>query len=224
MFLVFGVMTLVGNVAASQLVKSWSAFKTSAVFTVCILAGVSLWAAGTGVYSLMAAGAATWGLGFAAVSAMQQVRLIAAAPHLATASVSINNTALYFGQALGSGIGSLIFSSGAFAGMGYAAVALVAAGLLLLWLSRNVPEEFSGTFDLDTVQLLARAFDQALEQYRRMSPTLRNEPFAHPELARCIVATARTGERNEDALAKRGYLMLQSFQTESSQSTSSSAR
>ena len=109
-FLLFGVMTLVGNVIASQLVKSWSAFRTSAVFMVCILLGVSLWSVGTGIYLLMAMGAATWGLGFAAVSAMQQVRLIAAAPHLAVASVAINNTALYFGQAVGSGIGSFLFA------------------------------------------------------------------------------------------------------------------
>jgi MFS family permease len=42
-FMLFGVMTLVGNVTASQLVKSWSAFRTSAVFMICVLAGVSLW-------------------------------------------------------------------------------------------------------------------------------------------------------------------------------------
>ncbi len=220
-FLAFGVMTLVGNVAASQLVKSWSAYRTSAVFTVFVLAGVSIWAAGTGAYSLMAAGAATWGLGFAAVSAMQQVRLIAAAPHLATASVAINNTVLYFGQALGSGIGSYIFSRGALDGMGYAAIALVATGLGLLLLSRNVPEKFSVALDLDTVQLLARAFDLALEQYRSMSPTFRNEAILHADLARCIVAAARTGERDEGTLAKHGYLMLQSFQNESSQTISS---
>jgi MFS family permease len=168
--------------------------------------------------------AATWGLGFAAVSAMQQVRLIEASPHLATASVAINNTVLYFGQALGSGIGSYIFSRGALDGVGYAAVALVATGLGLLLLSRNVREKFSGALDLDTVQLLARAFDLALEQYRSISPNLRNDAFLHAELARCIVAAARTGERDEGTLAKHGYLMLQSFQTESSLSISSPAK
>jgi hypothetical protein len=155
---------------------------------------------------------------------MQQVRLIAAAPNLATASVAINNTVLYFGQALGSGIGSYIFSRGALDGMGYAAVALVTTGLGLLLLSRSVPEKFSLALDLDTVKLLARAFDQALEQYRSISPTLRNDASLHAELARCIVAAARIGERDEGTLAKHGYLMLQSFQTESSQSISSPAK
>jgi predicted MFS family arabinose efflux permease len=216
-FMLFGVMTLVGNIIASKLVKSWSAFQTSAVFMICVLAGVSLWSVGTGVYALMAAGAATWGLGFAAVSAMQHVRLIAAAPHLATASVAINNTALYFGQALGSGIGSFLFARGELNGMGFAAVALVATGLGVLWLTRNAPEKFGGAMDFDTLQLLARAFDQALERCLRSTPTLRNEASLHAELAKCIVATAQTGERDESLLAKNGYLMLQALRSNSSE-------
>jgi MFS transporter, DHA1 family, inner membrane transport protein len=213
-FLVFGLMTLVGNVAATRLVKTWSAFRTSAVFATFVLAGVTIWTAGTGSYALMAAGAATWGLGFAAVSAMQQARLIAAAPHLATASVAINNTVLYFGQALGSGIGSVIFARGNFNGMGYAAIALVTVALGLVWLSRNILETFGGAMDSDTIQLLARAFDQALEQHRLTTPAIENEKSLRAELARCIVATARTGERDESVLARHGYLTLQLLQPE----------
>jgi hypothetical protein len=91
-------------------------------------------------------------------------------------------------------------------------------------LSRNVPEKFGGALDVDTIQLLARAFDLALEQYRNMSPTFRNEAYVHAELARCIVATARAGERDEDVLAKRGYLMLQAYQNQSSQGASFPAK
>jgi predicted MFS family arabinose efflux permease len=145
-FMLFGVMTLIGNVAAAQLVKGWGAFKTSAVFMVCIVAGAALWAAGTGLYPLMAAGAAIWGLGFAATSAMQQVRLIAAAPRLSTASVAINNTAVYLGQAIGSGIGSLLFTRGQSNIMGFVALALVASGFGVLWLTRFAPEQFGEGF------------------------------------------------------------------------------
>lgn len=223
-FLAFGLMTLVGNVLAAQLAKKWSAFRTSAVFAVCVMAGVAIWTTGTGVYGLMAAGAATWGLGFAAVSAMQQARLMAAAPHLATASVAVNNTVLYLGQALGSGIGSYIFTHGDPKSMGYAAVALVATGLAMVWLSRNVPEKFSGAMDAATEQMLARAFDQALDQYRTMLPTSKVDTTLNAKLAGCIDANARSGERDEAVLARRGYLMLQSLQTGRSQSTSSSAQ
>jgi predicted MFS family arabinose efflux permease len=68
-FAVFGVMTLVGNLCASRVVQRWRAFTTSAVFMACVVF----------------------------VTAMQQVRSIMTAPPLATASVAINNTALYLG-------------------------------------------------------------------------------------------------------------------------------
>jgi MFS transporter, DHA1 family, inner membrane transport protein len=145
-FMLFGVMTLVGNVAAARLVRGWGAFKTSDVFMVCIVAGAALWAVGTGLYPLMAAGAAIWGLGFAAAGAMQQVRLIAAAPRLATASVAINNTALYLGQAVGSGIGSALFTRGQSDIMGYVGLVLVASAFGVLWLTRFAPEQFEEDF------------------------------------------------------------------------------
>jgi DHA1 family inner membrane transport protein len=210
-FLLFGVMTLVGNVAGSQLVQAWGAFKTSAVFMVCIVAGAALWAFGAGIYPLMAAGAAIWGLGFAAATAMQQVRLIAAAPALATASVAINNTVLYLGQAIGSGIGSVLFARGKPGAMGFVALALVAASLGVLWLTRFAPERFGIRFDSETIQLLARVFDQALERYREDMPVLQGETGVHAELAQYLVTIAQGGELDEDRLVTKGYLRLQSL-------------
>jgi MFS family permease len=211
-FLLFGVMTLIGNVCASRLVQVWGAFKTSAVFIVCIVIGAALWAFGAGIYPLMAAGAAIWGLGFAAATAMQQVRLIAAAPALATASVAINNTALYLGQAIGSGIGSVLFARGELNTMGFAALAFIAAAFGVLWLTRSAPELFGVRFDSDTIQLLARVFDRALERYQKDMPIMKDETGLHSELAKYIVAVAQTGELDEDRLTSSGYLKLQSLQ------------
>lgn len=207
-FLLFGVMTLVGNIAASRLVRTWGAFKTSAVFMICIVMGAALWTVGAGTYPLMAAGAAIWGLGFAAVTAMQQVRLMAAAPALATASVALNNTALYLGQAIGSGIGSVLFTRGELGTMSLTALTLVAAALGILWLTRVAPERFENRFDSDTVQLLARVFDRALERYRQDVPVANDEAGLHAELASHIVAVAQAGERDEDRLTDSCYLKL----------------
>ena len=190
-FLLFGVMTLVGNIAASRLVRTWGAFKTSAVFMICIVIGAALWTAGGGTYPVMAAGAAIWGLGLAATGAMQQVRLIAAAPTLATASVALNNTALYLGQAIGSGIGSELFNQGKLGTMGITALALMMAAFGILWLTRAAPERFGIRFDSDRVQLLARVFDRALERYRQDVPAVNDEAGLHAELARHIVAVAQ---------------------------------
>ena len=62
-----------------------------------MLIGVSGWALGAGSYPLMAAAVAVWGLGFASTNSMQQVRLVNAAPALASASVSLNTSVLYIG-------------------------------------------------------------------------------------------------------------------------------
>jgi predicted MFS family arabinose efflux permease len=139
-FALFGVMTLVGNLCASRVVQPWGAFRTSAVFMACVVLGAGLWAFGAGIYPSMAAGAAIWGFGFAAVTAMQQVRLIMTAPPLATASVAINNTALYLGQAIGSGIGGAMFAREALHAMGFVGLAPVALSFGVLWLTRPAPE------------------------------------------------------------------------------------
>jgi predicted MFS family arabinose efflux permease len=207
-FLLFGAMTFVGNICASRVVQGWGAFKTSSVSIICILVGAALWAIGEGTYSLMATGAAIWGLGFAAANAMQQVRLLAAAPLLGTASVAINNTMLYLGQAVGSGIGSVLFARGELKSMGFVALVFVAASFGVLWLTRSTPERFGIRFDSDTVQMLARAFDRALDRYSTDVPLARLDPTLHAELARYIVAAAQTGERDEDRLARKSYLKL----------------
>ena len=139
-FALFGVMTLVGNFCASRVVQGWGPFTTSAVFMACVVLGASLWAFGAGTYLSMAAGAAIWGFGFAAVTAMQQVRLIMAAPSLSTASVPVNNTALYLGQAIGSGLGGALFARGNLHAMGFVGLAPVALSFAILWLTRAAPE------------------------------------------------------------------------------------
>jgi len=138
-FASFGTMTLVGNLCASRVVQRWGAFTTSAVFMGCVVFGAGVWAIGAGIYLPMAAGATIWGFGFAAVAAMQQVRLIKTAPSLATASVAINNTALYLGQAIGSGVGGAMFARGNLHAMGFAGLAPVALSFGLLWLTRVAP-------------------------------------------------------------------------------------
>jgi DHA1 family inner membrane transport protein len=139
-FALFGVMTLVGNLCASRVVQIWGAFTTSAVFMACVVFGAALWAFGAGIYLSMATGAAIWGFGFAAVTAMQQVRLIMTVPSLATASIAINNTALYLGQAIGSAIGGAMFARGSLHAMGFVGLAPVALSFGILWLTRSASD------------------------------------------------------------------------------------
>lgn len=82
------------------------------MFAALILSGITGWALSAGNYLLMACSVAIWGLGFASTNSMQQVRLVAAAPALASASVSLNTSVLYIGQAVVSAIGGVLYAGG----------------------------------------------------------------------------------------------------------------
>ena len=68
---------------------------------------------------------------------MQQVRLVSAAPELASASVSLNTSVLYVGQAIGSAIGGLLYARDLLIGAGYASMAFVALALVVVISSRG---------------------------------------------------------------------------------------
>jgi predicted MFS family arabinose efflux permease len=135
-FACYGVCGFIGVVIASRIVDGWGAWKTSVLFTVLMLAGLTGWAAGAGIYPLMVASVAIWGLGFASSNSMQQVRLIGAAPDLASASVSLNTSVLYVGQAVGSAIGGVLYARGLLPAIGYAGAAFVALALTMVILTK----------------------------------------------------------------------------------------
>jgi MFS transporter, DHA1 family, inner membrane transport protein len=129
-FALYGVFGFIGIAIATRIVDSWGAYKTSLLFTSLMLTGVAGWAVSAGNYPLMACSVATWGLGFASTNSMQQVRLVAAAPALASASVSLNTSVLYIGQAVGSAIGGMLYARDLLYGAGYVAMAFVALALI----------------------------------------------------------------------------------------------
>jgi DHA1 family inner membrane transport protein len=135
-FALYGVFGFVGIAFATRIVDSWGAYKTSLLFTVLMLTGVTGWAVSAGIYPLMACSVAVWGLGFASTNSMQQVRLVAAAPALAPASVSLNTSVLYIGQAIGSATGGALFARDMLFGAGYVAVAFIALALFVVTLTK----------------------------------------------------------------------------------------
>jgi MFS transporter, DHA1 family, inner membrane transport protein len=136
-FAVYGVCGFVGIVIVSNVVDSWGPLKASVLCISLVLGGVAGWALSAGFYPLMAVSAAIWGLGFASSNSMQQVRLVAAAPPLASASVALNTSFLYVGQAIGSGLGGLLYAHGLLYGIGYAGAAFVALALTTGIVTRN---------------------------------------------------------------------------------------
>jgi DHA1 family inner membrane transport protein len=134
-FGLYGVFGFIGIVIATRIVDTWGPYKTSLLFTVLMLTGITGWALSAGIYPLMAASVAIWGLGFASTNSMQQVRLVAAAPALASASVSLNTSVLYIGQAIGSAIGGVLYARDLLHGAGYVSMGFVALALLTVMLT-----------------------------------------------------------------------------------------
>ena len=136
-FAIFGVMGFVGNVLATRVVRVLGAFTTSLLSVLSMFLGALVWSLGVGVLPVMGLAMVPWGLGFAAANSMQQARLIAAAPELASASVALNTSSIYIGQALGSGLGGLLFARELALPVGYVAVASLAAALVTLAFTRG---------------------------------------------------------------------------------------
>ena len=102
-FALFGVAGFVGNLLATRVVTRLGAFATSATVILSMFLGALVWSLGVGVLAAMAVGILLQGFGFAAANSMQQARLVAAAPELSSATVALNTSSIYVGQALGSG-------------------------------------------------------------------------------------------------------------------------
>ena len=137
-FAIYGVFGFIGIAIATRIVDSWGPYKTSVLFTVLMLTGVSGWAFSAGAYPLMAVSVAIWGLGFASTNSMQQVRLITAAPALASASVSLNTSVLYVGQAVGSAIGGILYARDLLHASGFVAMGFIALALMTVFFTHRI--------------------------------------------------------------------------------------
>ena len=140
-FALFGAAALVGNIIATAIVTALGTEITLALFLASTTLGLVVWTAGMGLFAAAAVAVFLWGFGFAAVNSMQQARLAETAPDLASASIALNTSVVYVGQAVGSGIGGVLFARGAFTAMGYVGVAfmIAACGLAAVtWQRRRV--------------------------------------------------------------------------------------
>lgn len=139
-FALFGVMGFIGTVIAARLVGAAGLLWTSVAFLGSMLIGLSVWAVGLGWIPAMFVGIAFWGIGFAAAQSMQQARLILAAPELASATVALNTSSLYVGQAVGSAIGTALYVRELFPVAGYVSVLFMAAAIAaVLAFTRSKP-------------------------------------------------------------------------------------
>lgn len=111
MLALYGVAGFVGAAIIARVAPRLGAPASLVLCLGAVIAGLALW----GLSATTPAGAAVaifvWGLGFTAANSLQQARLITAAPMLASASVALNTSSIYVGQAIGTSIGGRLIEA-----------------------------------------------------------------------------------------------------------------
>ncbi|RJG04631.1 MFS transporter [Noviherbaspirillum cavernae] len=111
LFLCFGITGVIGNVIAARVMDRVGPVRVGMVAMGCMLAALAAWPLARGSLPMTIVLTLIWGLGCFAINGSQQVRLIMMAPQLAAASVALNSSAIYMGQALGALLGGVIVTS-----------------------------------------------------------------------------------------------------------------
>jgi MFS transporter, DHA1 family, inner membrane transport protein len=134
---VFGAAGLFGSILCARYVGRIGAPAVQFLCLAAMAAGLALWGVFAHLLPAAMVAAGIWGLGFGGAVSMQQARLIAVAPLVASASVALNTSFLYLGQALGSTIGGQMIIHGAADYLAYAGALLMIGAIGLSVLTRR---------------------------------------------------------------------------------------
>jgi len=130
-FAMSGATGVIGNFIASRLAVKFPA-------QILVIVALSLMAAGAitlslsgGIFALGLFSIAIWGLGSFSSTSLQQGRLASTAPQLASATISLNTSTVYLGQAAGVMVGGFTFATGNPVAVVWAALVPLVAAIAL---------------------------------------------------------------------------------------------
>jgi MFS transporter, DHA1 family, inner membrane transport protein len=129
-FAVAGIAGVIGNAIASRVVARVGIDQVIAIAIIGLILGLGLFGLSFGNFPLALAGIGLWGLGSFSSNSLQQSRLVALGPALAAATVALNTSVVYVGQAVGAGVGGHLVANGvspllAWTACGFTALALL---------------------------------------------------------------------------------------------------
>ncbi len=137
LLLVYGLCGFAGNAAVSRWIDQLGPSRAMAWALSSIALGMGLVGLTT-TFVTMVLAIVPWGLGVFASNSSQQARLVALAPTLAPASIALNTSAMYAGQAMGAGGGGWLILHGGLESLPMAGCAgLLCALGLSLWATRQ---------------------------------------------------------------------------------------
>lgn len=140
-FAMAGATGVAGNIIASRLAIRFSA-ETLVVTALSLMAtsAIILNFSG-GIFALGLLAIAIWGLGSFSSTSLQQGRLASTAPQLASATISLNTSSVYLGQAAGVMAGGVAFATGNPAAVTWVAFVPLLAAIALSMAIWRVPRK-----------------------------------------------------------------------------------
>ena len=137
MFLWFGAFGLAGNVGLSRWIDRIGAPRAVLLTLGAMVLTLLLWPLGQAGFWQQALVLVPWALGCFACNSAQQARLVHLSPVLAPATVALNTSAMYGGQALGAALGGLLIAQGHMLRLHQVGlVVLILAMALSVWAAR----------------------------------------------------------------------------------------
>jgi predicted MFS family arabinose efflux permease len=110
LFMWFGAFGFIGNIVMSRNIDRIGPSRAVMVGVGSMALSLLIWPLGTSIV-LAALVSIPWALGCFASNSAQQARLVALGPALASASIALNSSAMYAGQALGAASGGWLISN-----------------------------------------------------------------------------------------------------------------
>jgi predicted MFS family arabinose efflux permease len=139
LFLCFGVTGVLGNFIGARVMDRIGPIWVGVTGMSFMLAALVSWPLTHGSLAMTVVVIMVWGLGCFSVNSSQQVRLLTMAPQLASASLALNSSAIYLGQALGAFLGGLIIAlQGTSANLSYFGAVPMALGIAVSLLAANM--------------------------------------------------------------------------------------
>ena len=112
LFLWFGAFGLLGNVLISRSIDRMGAPRAVLITLSLIALSLLAWPLGRSSVWTQALVLVPWALGCFSANSAQQARLVQLSPPLAPATVALNSSAMYGGQALGAALGGVMIAQG----------------------------------------------------------------------------------------------------------------
>lgn len=137
-FTLFGVAGVIGNYLATRLIAPFGLDNAVLISLGSLIAGALIVSLTFGVYAGMLAGLVIWGLGTFSTNSLQQSRLATINLPLASASIALNTSVLYLGQAIGAGLGGRLVADGISASVTWVAAGMLVASALLSMLATRL--------------------------------------------------------------------------------------